>query len=374
MIPAPAGPILVFGPAYLDRVIRVDRPLLDPGLGLPPLDRSVDGTIIRDAGGSRPLRLVDPERRELVIAIPETWPGGFGAGSTIVLSRRALGEGRRAVRGLAWSEALGGMGAGFAACLGGTLVGALGSADDPISQDVIRLLGRHAIRQESVRLADRTADWTLLISSGPHGDKLPVGFRGCHAAWTDFGPWAERTSRIRVVAALPNRVVPAAFGHPGASRLRAFFPNARNMLDRVDLVAAFAGSIDFLSCNRGEWDDLGSQTAAVDRVPIVAITAGPRGAAVRFFDQAGQRCQLETPAWPRSGPIVDTNRAGEAFAATMLATLAAADWTAGPVAADLVRMAARRGSAAAALVIGRGDFGFPSPAEIDRAVASGRAD
>src|SRR4051794_1292754 len=32
----------VFGPAYLDRVVRIDRPLIDPAVG-PPLDQSVDG-------------------------------------------------------------------------------------------------------------------------------------------------------------------------------------------------------------------------------------------------------------------------------------------------------------------------------------------
>ena len=34
--------VSVFGPAYLDRVLRVDRPLDRSGIG-PPLDQSVDG-------------------------------------------------------------------------------------------------------------------------------------------------------------------------------------------------------------------------------------------------------------------------------------------------------------------------------------------
>ena len=37
---------LVFGPAYLDRVIRVDRPLVDPELGDRPLDESIDGRLL----------------------------------------------------------------------------------------------------------------------------------------------------------------------------------------------------------------------------------------------------------------------------------------------------------------------------------------
>ena len=36
--------IQVFGPAYLDRVVRVDRPLHDPDKAH-PLDQSVDGEV-----------------------------------------------------------------------------------------------------------------------------------------------------------------------------------------------------------------------------------------------------------------------------------------------------------------------------------------
>ncbi|HKI43281.1 MAG TPA: hypothetical protein VKA66_23585 [Mycobacterium sp.] len=34
--------VAVFGPAYLDRVLRVNRPLIDPSLGS-PIDQSADG-------------------------------------------------------------------------------------------------------------------------------------------------------------------------------------------------------------------------------------------------------------------------------------------------------------------------------------------
>ena len=47
----------VFGPAYLDRVLHVDRPLIDPALG-PPLDQSVDGEW--KFGTNPTLELVDP--------------------------------------------------------------------------------------------------------------------------------------------------------------------------------------------------------------------------------------------------------------------------------------------------------------------------
>jgi hypothetical protein len=48
---------MVFGPAYLDRVLRVDRPLVAPALG-PPIDQSVDGSL--GFAGGRNLELTDP--------------------------------------------------------------------------------------------------------------------------------------------------------------------------------------------------------------------------------------------------------------------------------------------------------------------------
>ena len=364
---------LVLGPAYLDRVIRVDRPLLDLGV----IDRSVDGRWLgADPSSAGLIRLVDPENSQVEIHPPEGWPGPRG---TLAISRRFVDQGvmgsfRREVQGVGWSEDLGGMGAGFAAGLGSTLISALGPPDDPTSGVIETLLDRAGIRQEPVRIADQNADWTLLISSGPHGDKLAIGFRGCHAAWTDFDPWRNRGCGVRVVAALPNRIAAEALGEPGASQIRAFFPAARNMLNRADPLAGFAHRFDFLSCNRGEWNDLEDQAEALARVPIVAITDGPRGALVRFVDEAGKQDQIEIPVFPRTTPIVDTNRAGEAFAATFLATLVEAGWMPGPVPRALVERAAWRGSAASALVLGRSDFGLPTLDEVDQAVGRGWVD
>ena len=364
---------LIFGPAYLDRVIRVDRPLLDPSLGLPALDRSVDGRWLDHRGDS--IRLIDPGGATLTIEPAPGWPGPVG---TVAISRAwagGIGAGRTMgqARGVGWSEDLGGMGAGFAASLGGTLISALGPDDDPDSRAVLAGLDRAGIAHEPVRIAGRVADWTLLISSGEHGDKLPIGFRGCHAAWDDVSSWVDRRSRVRVVAALPNRLALAVLGSGGPGTIRAFFPNARNMLDRVDPAAQLAGMVDVLSCNAGEWIDLGDQALAFAGVAILAVTDGPRGATVRYRADDGSTKRVEVAAFPRSTPIVDTNRAGEAFAATLLATLLDAGWAPGPVASGLVERAAVRASAAAALVLGRGDFGFATDSEVDAAVRRGRA-
>ena len=79
------------------------------------------------------------------------------------------------------------------------------------------------------------------------------------------------------------------------------------------------------------------------------------------------------PAFPRQQPPRDTNRAGESYAATLLSTLLDHGWDAasGVVEDDLIRTAAQRASAAAALVLDRVDFGFPGDAEIDAAFAPG---
>ena len=356
--------ILVFGPAYLDRVIRVDRPLLDPALGFPPLDRSVTGHWT-DRGGDS-IRLVDPSGSEINVNPPIGWPGGLG---TIALERPFVdgatpGLPPRRVRGVAWADDLGGMGAGFAASLGGTLISALGASDDPTTRAVEALLDRALIPHEPARI-DHPADWTLLISSGPHGDKLPIGFRGCHAAWSDLGRWVDRPARVRVVAGLPNRLAWQALGEPTPGTIRAFFPAARNMLDRRDPPAGLADRVDLLSCNRGEWLDLGDQAAAFAAVPILAITDGPRGATIRYRTPTGTPAHHHVPPFPLPSPITDTNRAGEAFASTLLQTLLTATWTPGPTSPTLIHHAAHRAAIAAALTLRRPTFGFPTPAEID---------
>ena len=65
----------VFGPAYLDRVLKVDGPLVDPEQG-PPIDQSVDGEL--GIGEGPGLLLVDSSGGSIVIELPGDWPGPFG--------------------------------------------------------------------------------------------------------------------------------------------------------------------------------------------------------------------------------------------------------------------------------------------------------
>jgi sugar/nucleoside kinase (ribokinase family) len=361
------SPPLVFGPAYLDRILRVDRPLVDPSFRERPLDGSVDGNWLEPSEG---LALLDPLGNRLILELPEGWPGPWG---TVGLSR-PLSEGEsgwsRTVPGVAWQDDLGGMGAGFAAALGGELISALGPEDDPASRSIGGLLSRVGVSHHPIRVEGKSADWTLLITSGEHGDKLPIGFRGCHAALANLAPWSSEFSQLRVVASLPNRLASEALRGP--STIRAFAPALRNMIDRNPPVSAFAEAIDVLCCNRGEWEQLDDREQVAWQVSILVVTDGPHGATIRFTTPDGDAGRIEVPAFPRSHPPRDTNRAGESFASTLLATLLEAGWTPGVTSPDLIQLAAERASAAAALVLDRADFGFPTQGEIDEALRIGR--
>lgn len=362
----------VFGPAYLDRVVRVDRPLLDPRAG-PPLDQSVDGSLVFGEG----LTLVDPRGRSISIALPDDWPGPNGR---VSLSHGLIDDEsdganrwRREVRAVAWQDDLGGMGAGFAAALGGELVSALGPDDDPIGAAVARLLARHGIAHRPVRSSGRTADWTLLVTSGAYGDKLPIGFRGCHASMIPdvLASHADASCAVRVAASLTNALVAKVLQMPGDA-VRFFAPTIRNMRDRDFPLSRFAESIDVLSCNRREWEGLHDREEVAWRVSILAVTDGPGGSCVRFTTPRGEAGMVKVAAFPRDAPPRDTNRAGEAYAATLLATLLDGGWSPGVAEEALVAHAATRAAAAAALVLDRLDFGFPDAGEIDAAMRAGR--
>jgi ribokinase len=314
--------------------------------------------------------LRDPIGGTIIVAPPDGWPGPVGM---VEVSRpfvEGRGNWRREVRGVCWRDDLGGMGAGFAAALGGRLVSALGAAGDPRSRQVADLLDRAGIDHRAVRVAGHEADWTLLITSAEFGDKLPIGFRGCHSALVEGDVRDEQPCDLRVVAALPNPLAAAALRASGAA-VRFFAPAARNMLDRDFPLAGFSDAIDALSCNRPEWESLPDCDALADRLPLLAVTEGSRGATVRYRSADGHTRLLSGPAFPRARPPRDTNRAGEAFAATLLRSLLDAGWTPGHAKPKMIDAALLRASAASALVLDLTGFGFPSDEEIDRALRAG---
>jgi ribokinase len=262
------------------------------------------------------------------------------------------------------------MGAGFAAALGGSLVSALGRAEDPTTRAVSDRLAGAGVAHHTVTIPDRPSDWTLLVTSGEYGDKLPIGFRGCHLALKTLSPWSETPCDLRVVASLPNRLAADVLRAPGAA-VRVFAPAMRNVMEGHCPVSSFAAEIDVLCCNRHEWESLADREEVAWQVSVLAITEGPEGSLVRFTNLLGEPVSLRVPPFPRSHPPLDTNRAGEAYAATLVTTLLEGGWSPGVADESLVRHAARRASAAAALVLDRPFFGFPAPEEIDAALREG---
>jgi sugar/nucleoside kinase (ribokinase family) len=109
------------------------------------------------------------------------------------------------------------------------------------------------------------------------------------------------------------------------------------------------------------------------QLSILVVTDGPRGSTVRYTNPSGDPGLLAVEAFPRNAPPRDTNRAGEAYGATFIASLLDQGWNAasGVVEDALIRAAAKRASAAAALELDRVEFGFPSADEVDEAVVAG---
>jgi ribokinase len=239
-----------------------------------------------------------------------------------------------------------------------------------VSQRLIEV----GVRHHPLRVRGQQADWTLLVTSGRFGDKLPIGFRGCHAALDSLGGAISGRGAcdLRVVASLPNRLAAEALAAPG-SRVRLFAPAMRNMGDQSTRVSSFSRWIDVLCCNRREWEALEDREQVAWQVSILAVTDGPAGSVVRFTTPEGEPGRYMQPAFPRTRPPIDTNRAGESFASTLIATLLDGGWTPGVSDPALVRAAAERASAAAALVLDRAGFGFPTADEVDAALRAGRA-
>lgn len=363
---------VVFGPAYLDVVLRVDAPLLDRAAFPRPLDRGILGRMV--ASGSehhRDLVLRAPDG-QIRVVLPS--PGPLRGGT--VEMDEALGDGlpfgTRDLTATGVVEDLGGMGAGYAKAFGGLLVSALGDeGNDPTTRRVSALLEEQGIRSWPICVPSRPADWTLLVTSGAHGDKLAVGFRGCHAALDGWGLIAGelRGADLLVAASLTNALARAALRSAAAGTVRMFAPTRFNLRDRDPSVASFADAIDVLCCNRQEWELLpeGERALLERRAKLLSVTDGPAGARI-----ACGGVVIDVPAFPRAFPPRDTNRAGEAFAATLVGTLMGTGWRSG---AGLARMdlesAAIRASAAAALVLDIEPFGFPSEPAIAAALRAG---
>lgn len=372
--------VFVAGPAYLDRVLAIDESLLERAPKDSPVDRSVDGRFAAGESRRRSLELVDASKSTIAIKLPESWPGPSGTieiatdwtsdSSPCEDQTKTSNSFQRAIESSSWHDDLGGMGAGYAAALGGTLHSALGAGPDPIGTRIAAFLNDQSIEHHPIFIPRRPSDWTLLITSGRRGDKLAIGFRGAHDAIERLPDSWTQPCDLRVVAGLPNRILAEAFQVDDKS-IHMFAPSIRNMRDRSPSVESLAGKFDLICCNRLEWETLGECRAIERSTPIIATTDGANGCRIRFWDRDGVRREIIEPAFPRARPPRDTNRAGEAFASTLVTTLIEANATLDRIDPALIQAATIRASAAAALEIDLVRFGFPSRFAIDRAVQDG---
>lgn len=359
-------PALIFGPAYLDIVMRVAGPIADR-----PIDLGCDGHLVPDCFDR--LEIGCPNGASLLI------PGVKGTAcptGRLMTAHDVLPAGlNRTMAVIETLEDLGGMGAGYAAALGGRLVFALARPEDPLSARVRQAIEREKIDHRLITIAAiPQADTTFIVTSGTHGDKLPVGLRGCHASLEPVDVLGYDHAPIVVAASLANALMHAVLSERQDS-LRILAPSARNCRDRSYPLGRLADVTDLLAINAGEWAELTEtdRRAFEDSAAILSITRGPEGAEIHWRNELGERQNHFEPAFPRRRPPVDTNRAGEAFASFLILKLVDHGWSHEHRAFDAqaVRVAASHASAAAGLVIGMPRFEFPSQVDVERAVRLG---
>ena len=177
-----------------------------------------------------------------------------------------------------------------------------------------------------------------------------------------------------MAAALPNALLAELLGGHESS-LRLLIPAMRNCRDRAMPLGQLSGLADFVCMNNHEWQELEAEDrrAWLASGAIVCVTHGREGAEVTWLDEAGQRRGHHEPVFPRGVPPVDTNRAGEAFAAYFVKELISQGWSKarGGVTQGMIARAATTGAAAAGLTINLARFGFPTAAQLKNTLELG---
>jgi sugar/nucleoside kinase (ribokinase family) len=306
---------VVFGPAYLDTVIVIEGPLvrtvstpLDQSLSAVSCTPRTDGLLQLSGPTGDLLELILPADSPITGAsyqLREPLLARVCAGQTIpVVTERH--DVRRAYR------QLGGMGAGYAKAFDGILCAPFGQ--DALGETVQSLLAEVAVAVQPTRLPSLTSDQTLIILS-EHNDKLAIGERHALLHWTPQAKHFALAARARVLVfcGATNAFAAAvlAGGQPG---LVMYAPSMRNIDDAAVPLHTLAPYLHYLALNALEWSQLAAHAreALLAQVPLITVTEGPRGS--RVF-ASGRH--WDVPAAPAAGPI-DTNRAGETYAATFL--------------------------------------------------------
>jgi hypothetical protein len=302
---------VIFGPAYLDLVIKLKVPIV-PELPT-PLDQSLPvKSIISDE--SRTIQLISDIGDNLII--------NFTAKHACINGKYHLNEGilsrrcgidcqpiNKTIQADESFQQLGGMGAGYAKAFGGLLRMPLG--DDAVGSKLREILASHHIISKPALLSGHNSDTTVVIQSQT-GDKLAAGYRDALAHWQccdDDIAMAKKAEYIIFCGASNSFMEKILFS--GLSALVMCAPSMRNIDDADCPLADLANKIDYLAMNALEWSHLDRQNEIINAIPLITITDGARGSDIYLYGK-----QYFFPALPHHGPV-DTNRAGETYASTI---------------------------------------------------------
>lgn len=362
---------VVYGPAYLDCVVRIQEPLIANNSSVIDIGSSGFWT----PGSSGTIKIIDTiTSGEIIIEGPEDLHLISGVYEVQRVLPHCL---KRNVTCTSIQEDLGGMGAGYAAAMGGMLVSCLSQKSDVVTEKILNRLDECKIAKQIVYCDHHNSDWTLLISSGEFGDKLPIGLRGCH----DQVSFDElRDSRLNfqpsvvVIASLKNEIMIKLLQVYSRS-IRLLAPAARNCRGQATHFGMLAGNCEILTLNETEWSfmDASHQSSWLDSESIIIITKAAAGAEVSWKSRVGTRLSHFEPVFPRRLPPTDTNRAGEAFGSAFLQSMLSLGWNGDylSITIEMIRESSRIAAVTAGLTINLAGFGFPDTELVARTLRDG---
>lgn len=348
--------ILVFGPAYLDVVVEIDRPLVAGTL----LDQSLPA---RDSVPREDARIVLTGDNDDCLVFPLSADAApYAADYTLaepVLAR--VGHAAAVTGEFPVTHCVaqpGGMGAGYALALGGLLCAPFGEGEgeefatpDAVGLELMVSLMLQGVPVFPRLIAGCPSDTSLVIIS-PQGDKLAVGVRRTMTRWRPAEADRVLVEQVDglVFCGAPNAFVAEVLSWGVAAPVMCA-PALRNVLDMETPLASLAGGIDYLTLNALEWAHLAGREQVRARVPLISVTDGPRGSRLFLGDR-----EILIPAVRVDGPV-NANRAGETYGATIFSLLL--DAFPGPITPDQAEMAGQRASERAAAQLSMAGFGFP---------------
>ena len=302
---------VIFGPAYLDTVIKVSGPVA-PQLTV-TLDQSLPVKSITP-DNSQQIKILSETGDCLAIDLPSNAPcsGAVYNLHEAILSR-SCGTNASPLIGTFPTEdcfqQLGGMRAGYAMAVDGLLRMPLGN--DALGDSVSAMLSGHGIASSPAKLSGHNSDATLLIQSNT-GDKLAIGMRDALLNWQpdEIDYILATEAKYIIFCGAPNKFMANILSRDITAPVMCA-PSMRNIDDSVYPLADLAAMIDYLAMNALEWNHLHRREKIINTIPLISITDGPRGCDIYLRGKA-----YFFPALPHPGPV-DTNRAGETYASTI---------------------------------------------------------